>query len=228
MSFSLVQAWAHTNAASSTGVSLAFAAVPTAGNLLVAFTSLGTSLTDTHNTPTDDIGDGVPWALAKGPQSNGVADRGYLWWKQVGTPSGGQKTVTVTSSGTESQNIIAIAEYTAGVGGVITLDGTPVGASSAGTSNPVAGSITTTTANGLIVAVCSDNNAVATAGTGFTSRYTFNTLNPDTIEDQYTSVAQAYTAAFVDPSAAFWYAIAAAWKVGAAAPSSGNRIIMLN
>lgn len=213
MAFSITQAWsgaASGSQASGVPIVLTLAAVPAAGSLLVARGLIG-SLTGTLTTPTDTIGDGEPWLLATGPVDNTIIEREYLWWKQVGTPSGGGKDVSVTGDITGYTGVYVI-EYAPGGTGTVTMNGSPVSTNGAnGTIS--AGSITLTT-GGLVVAVCSSSSNNSTAGTGFTSRQSTTFLNFLDAEDQYPSSSGAVTCEFVNATPAYWLALAAAFKLG--------------
>jgi hypothetical protein len=216
MAFSIVQAWARVNTPAANGTSLVLGAVPAAGNLLVALTQKG-NITDIQNAPTDNLGDGVAWQLAVGPDDNQIAERGYMWWKQVGTPSGGGKTITTTSAGATANCFLEAAEYAPGAVGTISLNGTPVNAKTANAS-PNAGSLTTVAAAAsVIVAYGSCTGAAVTVGAGYTGRLFETVVNNTGIQDQFTSIAGVFPTAFTGGASGFCYALAAAFRVGAGA-----------
>lgn len=227
MAFSLVQTWADADTAASTSTPLVLVSVPTAGNLLVACVTGGVDTTQTFSIA-DNIGDSVAWNTAVGPQNNPFpTDRSYIFWKVVGTPSGGLKTITATATGAETHFSVMAAEY-AGGGGTIVLDGTPTSASAAAGTNPAPGAITTVSAAGLVIGYCTDNNADPTTGAGYT-RYLAGTAHQNfhAIEDQFTTVGGSYNPGFSELTGG-WAALGVAFKVSGAAALPRKEGIAVN
>lgn len=211
MAFTLVQTWADADTAASSSTPLVLVSVPTAGNLLVAIATGGTDVAQTFSIA-DNIGDSVSWNTAVGPQNNTFPnDRTYIFWKIVGTPSGGLKTITITSTGAETHLSVMAAEYNSG-GGAAALDGTPVGASGIAGTNPAPGNIVTTSSAGLVIGYCTDNNADPTTAATYT-RYLAGTAHQNfhAIEDKFTTASGTYNPGFTENTGG-WGAVGVAFK----------------
>lgn len=213
MAFSLAQAWTNAVSVGAATSPIVLASIPTTGNLLVCTVTLDLDVAQTASCA-DNIGDAGVWATAAGPGNNSInGERLYIFWKVVGTPSGGQKTITVTSTGVQTKMTICAAEYAPGTVGTISIDGTSVQSNGSGT-NPVAGTIVTTAA-GLVVGWVGDNNATPAAGSGFTNQTTPANSQFNAVEDQITVSAGSYSVAWVEATNTTWGALGAAFKVTA-------------
>ena len=201
---SLLQAWTSTGTGAAASVGLAYTNVPTAGNLLVC--AFATDSTKTLTSITDNIGDGVNWTLARGPDASAFSGSNlYTYYKVVGTPSGGNKTVTVLQSGSGVLTM-GLAEYATDKPGTWSIDGTPVG-TSGNSTDPTAGSITTAASTSIIVSQVMSGGSDPTAGSGFTVRNVFTPfIYFQDIEDQITTSANAYSVAWVNAVSNQWTA----------------------
>ena len=167
MSWTQVQNWADNwqIGSNATAPAVAMGSVPGAGNVVFAATWCD-GITVTY-TPSDTFSDGNTWNTVYGtPQADSInVQRIQLFWKQVGTPSGGGKTVTITPSGTATNKGLAVAEFNPN--GTVSVDGTPTSANgnSSGTYSP--GAITATT-GGLAIGVISQNNNDPTPNGSYT------------------------------------------------------------
>jgi hypothetical protein len=217
MTITAAQAWTSTGSnITPTSLSFAYTNVPAAGNLLVCVFVFDSALT--LSSITDNIGDGVAWSLAIGPiVDNNNGSKNYVYYKVVGTPSGGLKTVTVTASAASSAINIALVEYHSSVAGTWATDGTASVVNTVST-NPSPGAITTTSADGIVVGEVTKSGATPTAGTGFTIETTFTAyFGYQAIEDKITTASGSYTASWADAASSTWTALAAAFKFTASA-----------
>ena len=211
--FSLVQPWvAIRTSGVVTPATITLASIPIAGNLLIVQSESDGGTTIAIS---DTIGDGVPWTRARGPEVANVAYNCSIYYKIVGTPLGGGKTISSTPSASANTTCKA-GEYTTGAAGTIALDvSSYVSTVTLGTStNPYAPSLTTTGSIGLIVGFSADSSAAfSTAGAGYVSREaTVAYYGQETVEDQYTSAAGTYAVTFVNANVAGWVAQAIAFK----------------
>ena len=219
MTVSAKQNWTGTGTGSSVASEpLAFANVPIAGNLLVCYAELGNS--GGTGGIGDDIGDSVSWSqfAIKANATEGV--KCYGWWKVVGTPSGGGKTVTVSASPNEPISLV-IAEYQSSVGGITWgLNGTAIQTSGSG-SNPALGTISMSGDPSTVNSFISSDTAVATAGAGFTRQTTVTHFGDDAVEDLFTT-GTSQAVAWVG-SLGNWTGLAGAFK--AATGAGGGSMI---
>lgn len=214
MAFSIAQNWLYFDrtTASALASTVTFAAQPLAGDLLV-IEAQAHDLTTTL-TVTDDFGDAGVWTLAVGPITNTpFSFRSWVYYKIVGTPSGSGRSVSSTPS-VSVRNFMAVVNYRT-PGGVITLDGTPVSVvNTVGSANPVIGSVTTTSTDGVVIGLVHDSAGNCTAGAGFTVQTTTTGgIWQTTPEDKITTVAQAYTVAFTLATSGLFVGFALAFKV---------------
>jgi hypothetical protein len=207
-SIGLVQQWTNADAgAGGTSVALAFTSVPTAGSILIAG-GFNNGAAKTLNLPTDDSGDGVSWTLGKNSSAGGAVDCNMsTYYKVMGTPSGGGKTVTIT--GTNGGIVLFIAEFN-GNAASSNVDGTPTANSGSG-SPSAPGTVTTTRTNGLVVGMTSTSSGTPTAVAPFTRRSVNTTYQPIAIEDYYPSAAGPYDANMTNGGVG-WNAIGIAFK----------------
>jgi hypothetical protein len=210
ITISRTQDWTSNQTAGAVAsLSKAYVSVPTAGNLLVCYGGCSNSTTIT--VPTDDINDGGAWAAVAFPsplaEPNDLSFL-YMFWKKVGTPSGGGKTVTITP-GVNSNIEIAIAEFSTGGSPTWAVDGTPTKAENITSTDPTPGSITTTQTSGLVVGITMHTVIAITAAAGYTKRATMNILRNTDIEDQIVTSAGSYT-----PS---WTMASGVWSAGGVA-----------
>jgi hypothetical protein len=233
MAFSILQAWKHAVTSSPpTQTDLVLTSVPIAGNLLVVVVHF--SISATTVAMTDSIGDGVGWNTGVGPvnDSSSAYQRQYIFWKVVGTPSGGAKTLTATWSGGTTPGTLGVdaAEYQS-AGGVISLDGTATSASGHNVGPATTTGITTTGTEGLVISTLTDNAANYTTPTGgFTNRAIGNGTTDQSdiwnnnVADQYTSSAATYTPSQVLGGSEFWINMAIGFKAATASPAASYPI----
>lgn len=168
MAWSKTQNWISgwQTASNTTAPTATFTTVPASGSLVLAATWCdGVTATMTIS---DNFGDAGTWNLVVGPKADTISvQRVTLFWKIVGTPSGGLKTVTATPSVAATNKGVAIAEFSPG-GGTVTVAGTPTSnaGNTTGTLSP--GTITYSGSNGLSIGVISNNNADPTANATYT------------------------------------------------------------
>jgi hypothetical protein len=175
------QAWASAPRAAS-AQSKALVNVPTAGNVVVVCTAVADHLQTISMS--DDFSDGNSWNTLIGPITELNDDAAlYIFWKAIGTPSGGGKTVTATASGSANV-VLSVVEYAVDVGVTWASDGSASSTEQTAT-DPTPGAINTTGSNGVVIGYCIHTNSTAlTSVAGFTSRVQLS-RNED-IEDQIT------------------------------------------
>lgn len=128
------------------GGTLAYAANVSAGSLLLAFVNV-TGATEQVNGITDTLGN--TWARAV--QSTGaVGRRAEIWYTR--TASGGANTLTFDFSGAGTNHGVVIAEFS-GFSNGVSLDQFNSTSNGTNTTTHSAGSITTTVADAVLVAV---------------------------------------------------------------------------
>jgi hypothetical protein len=217
MSITLNQAWSNAGTNTTNNVPLAYGSIPAAGDLLIAVFSL--TDTQTLTSLADTIGDGVPWVQAGTTvHDNNSGSNNYVYYKTVGTPSGGAKTVTLTASATAGM-VLSIAAYRSSVAGTWSTDGF-ISVINTTSTNPSPGSITTTAADGVVLGYVVKSGATPTAGTGFTLQAApTGYFGYEGVEDQITTAAGSYTAAWVDGASSTWSALSAAFKWVTGAPA---------
>jgi hypothetical protein len=127
--------------------------------------------------------------------------RGF--YKVVGTPSGGAKTVTATITGTQAIQLF-VAEYGDGAGSPTwAIDGSQVGTNGTAT-RPVAGSIVVTGTNTVISACTRTSGSPHVAGTDFTVQATQNDWGNCSVEDRITTSAATYAVDLTSPTDQNW------------------------
>lgn len=212
MAITLTNAWKTGTAIFTTTANAVLDSIPSAGDLLVCCAA---TLTSTNTiTVSDSIGDGVSWSTAIGPTTLGAVGAMYIFYKQVGTPSGGGKTVTATVSNADFMPI--------GVGGYSggptpwTLDGSPTSSSNASSANPAPGAIVTTSAGPLVIGFANTANNGLTPGSGYNFKATVSLFGDGQVEDRIASSSGSYNPNWTASSDA-WIAQGAAWRSEAAA-----------
>lgn len=212
MAITRVQNWTvvpKTGGAGST-VDNVLATVPVAGNLLQLYIGSGDSGGAISGlTITDTIGDGVSWtAMTTNPTPLGnVGSLAYVqgYYKVVGTPSGGAKTVTATISGTQALALF-VAEYGDGAGSPTwAVDGAQIEAyGPAASGAPIAGSIVVTGTNTIITGFAQLESGTLAAGTNYTSQATNNVFAKYMVEDRITTSAATYPVDLSTPTDRAW------------------------
>lgn len=160
----LQQAWTHTNDGYGNHITKALVNVPTANSVVVVIVTNNTGMDPL--TPTDDFGDSGTWTVAQSYVSALFGYSIHAWFKQVGTPSGGGKSVTVTSSSI-NDIIIQMAEYAVSAAGTWALDTQNSLVAQYGTTIDT-GALTTTSA-GIIVGSTLSVATPTLTGVGFAS-----------------------------------------------------------
>lgn len=222
MAYASVQAWTTQRTTTGTTAVKAFVNVPTTGNLLVC--CIGGASFLTVSTVTDDIGDGVSWSAggAHNAGTNTSTDLN-MYYKVVGTPSGGGKTVTVTMSGSGIK-MIAIKELSGNASSSL-IDGTPL-AVSGSSANFSIGSITLTDASYVVGFVQNNDGSNPTAGSGFGNLTAMAVDGAGALEDMV-GVAGSQTVAFTHAASDTWDGIAVAFKPAAAGGGATPRMLTL-
>jgi hypothetical protein len=216
-SVSVEQGWVAAYGDSTSTAPATYANVPTEGNLLVVAVSLGSETGDSPaiTSVTDNIGDGGSWNI-EGPVTQtywgSFPMPTYILWKQVGTPSGGGKAVSVNySNGTQYQT--NCAEFSNSISGTWELDGSVTSSVDTGTS-PSAGSIDTSGSASVLIGALIADDGTATAGSG----YTLNTSGTTYVfycyaEYKITTSSGNYAVDFTDSTSTVYGAIGAAFTI---------------
>lgn len=205
MAITRVQTFAVTWKTAGTGstVTHTMASVPTAGNLLVACLASGdTGATQITITSFDDnIGDGVPWTESTlNPQGLTVSSKTKyrMYYKVVGTPSGGLKDVQCTITSIQAL-VLFVGEY--GVdSGVPTwsVTGSQIAANGVSPTFPAdAGDITTTIPDAVLVGFSGCQGSNWNAGSGYTRQATSTEWAQDSVEDRIVSSTGTYAVDWV-------------------------------
>ena len=169
-------------------VSVTFTAAQTLGNLNVVVVGWNDS-TSTITGITDSRGNSYAPAAAPVVQS-ATASQAIYYAKNIFAAATGANTVTVSFNVGARFPDIRIAEYS-GLDTVNPLD-VSVGAQGTTTSTSNSGSVTTTTANDLLVGANLVQSTTTAAGTGYTSRTI--TQDGDILEDRVVTVTGSYNA----------------------------------
>jgi hypothetical protein len=215
----LQQTWVGNNAYSYTGVQ-ALSNVPATNSIVVVAVSSLTSMAPSE-TPSDNFGDSGTWVALQ--QYVNVA-YGYtmsMWYKVIGTPSGGGKTVTVTSS-VRNDISIAVAEYATSSAGTWSTDTQSAVADTY--SNSINPGAITTTGGGVIVGTAYALPTLTSTGSGFTSRLALATAAATLyISDNISTAAGTYNATWSRPTSTTWSAGQSAIKFTAGAATTYSR-----
>lgn len=173
---------------SQSSVSVTFTAAQTLGNLNVVVVGWNDS-TATVSSITDSSGNSYAPAAAPVVQG-GTASQAIYYAKNIFAAAAGANTVTVTFNVGARFPDIRIAEY----GGLDTVNPLDVSAGAQGTTTSTSnsGSVTTTTANDLLVGANLVQSTTTAAGTGYTSRTI--TQDGDILEDSVVTVTASYNA----------------------------------
>lgn len=198
MTITRVQNWTVANKGDGSGstVTNTLTSVPTAGNLLVACLSSGDNGgAITVSSFDDNIGDGVSWEPhPNNPRGLGTdfSNSKYrMYYKTVGTPSGGGKAVQCTVTGTQALQLF-VAEYGIASGTPAwAVDGTPnsnVGL--IGLAN--SGNITTAGSDTVVIGFSGSTDSLWGAGSGYTRQVTSSNWASDGVEDRFVTSANTY------------------------------------
>jgi len=183
-------AFVQTNSAtpaSAQTVTVAYSQAQTAGNLNVVVIGWNDS-TATVSTVTDSLGN--TYAVAAAPVvQTGTASQVIYYAKNIASAAAGANTVTVTFGVTANAVDIRIAEYS-GLDTANPLDVSVGAQGNSATSN--SGSITTTSANDLLVGANLVQSVTTAAGAGYISRVI--TVDCDILEDRVVSATGSYSA----------------------------------
>jgi len=183
-----VQSNSATPQSPQTTVAATYTSAQTLGNLNVVIVGWNDS-TSTLSNVTDSLGNA--YALAAGPVvQSGTASQAIYYAKNISAAAAGANTVTVTFSVAAAFPDIRIAEYS-GLDTVNPLD-VSSGAQGTTTSTSNSGSVTTTSANDLLVGANLVQSTTTAAGTGYTNRRI--TQDGDILEDRLVTVTGSYNA----------------------------------
>jgi hypothetical protein len=171
-----------------TTVTVRYTAAQTAGNLNVVAVGWNDS-TAIVSSVTDSRGNGYALAAAPVVQS-GTASQAIYYAKNISAAAADTNTVTVTFSVAAAFPDVRIAEYS-GLDATNPLD-VSVGAQGTTTSTSNSGSVTTSSANDLLVGANLVQSTSTAAGAGYTSRGI--TQDGDILEDRVVTVAGSYNA----------------------------------
>jgi len=218
MPISLVQkATSGATSVLGTSISLAYSSNVTSGNLLVCVIGNGPVAAPNLATPTDTQGN--TWTLAVSQTVLDGTDFVTMYYAFAG--STGANTVTSTGSGTPSDLMMFVFEYS----GIVSPS--PIDKTHGGLGNS-AGNITTTNANDLLLsAIVGDGNVSGWSATNsFTVQET--AVNSNTVNismaaaDQIVSAVGTYNTTFNGTGLTGEAAIIASFKAGAPAPPPGS------
>jgi len=202
-------AWQIGNNATASVVTLTN--VPAAGSLVVAASWCdGTTVT---YTPSDNFSDGNSWnTVFATPQADSISvERIQIFWKQVGTPSGGGKAITLTPSGAATNKGFAAAEFNPGAGTTVSIDGTPISGNGNGSGTYSTGGITAAV-GGLAIGVVSQNSVDPTPNASYTG--TVITANGwfQYVEELLNSPSGATDPSWTSGTSGFWLAAGVVFK----------------
>jgi len=183
-----VQSNSATPQSPQTSVAIVYTAAQTLGNLNVVVVGWNNS-TSTVSSISDSRGN--VYAPAAGPVvQSGTSSQAIYYAKNISAAAAGANTVTVTFNVAAAFPDIRIAEYS-GLDTVNPLD-VSVGAQGTTTSTSNSGSVTTTSANDLLVGANLVQSTTTAAGTGYTNRRI--TQDGDILEDRIVTVTGSYNA----------------------------------
>jgi hypothetical protein len=210
--FTPVQRWTNVATRNVSSQSKAFSSVPTAGNIIFACGEFARDATLTSIS--DDTGDGVAWTAHTNSGVVGTAFAYiYLYYKKMGTPSGGGKTVTATMSGVSGEVSLHISEFS-GNDSSVALDGTVPTGTGTGLSQS-GGTVITTSAGSLIIVIGSSNN-IAMMIPISTNNVIVRSLTQDWsgihVCDYIATAAGSYTTDFVTGNSCTWAVMTAGFK----------------
>jgi hypothetical protein len=183
-----VQSNSATPQSPQTSVTVTYTAAQTLGNLNVVVVGWNNS-TSTIGTVSDSKGN-IYTVAANPVVQSGTASQAIYYAKNISAASAGANAVTVTFSPAAAFPDIRIAEYS-GLDTVNPLD-VSSGAQGTTTSTSNSGSVTTTSANDLLVGANLVQSTTLGAGTGYTSRVI--TGDGDILEDRIVTVTGGYNA----------------------------------
>ena len=192
----------------STGNSLAatFSAAQAAGDLNVVVVGWADSTT-TVSSITDTKGN--TYAPAGAAVSiSGTATQRIYYATSIVAAAAGANTVAVTLSANTSWPELKIAEYR-GISATSPLDA-EVGASGTTSASPNSGSLTTTSANDLLVGSNYADDEVSAPGSGYTQRY--QTAGGEILEDKTVSAIGSYSAGVTLTGSSWWVIQLAAFR----------------
>ena len=206
---------ATTNTASSS-VAITYASAQHVGGLNVVVvgweddTSNITSVADTK---------GNSYALAVGPVRNtGHNSLAIYYAKSILAATAGSNTVTVTFNTAAAGPDIRIAEYS-GLDTTSPFDVASSGLATSGTAMTT-GTMTTTSANELIVGADQLSQWTSAVGAGFTQRV--STSHGHVLEDRIVTSLGAYTADATQGASGFWTMIGATFRVAGSGGGGGG------
>lgn len=216
MTVSAKQNW--TSAGTGTNVAtqaLVLVSIPTAGNLMVCYAERGLG-TGTMSVA-DNIGDSVSWTEINHIANTTEGVTVYGWWKVVGTPSGGLKTVTVTNVTDNRALQVTAAEYQSSVGGITWgLNGTASSNTGLASVNPSPGAITLDANPSVVIGFVSTDNALSTAVATYTRQAIIEAFGEDAVEDKFVAASGSQTPSWTSASSN-WCAMGSAFKATPAA-----------
>ncbi len=195
----------YQNPDSGNPVAVTYASAQSAGDLNVVVVGWNDS-TSTVSSISDSKGNS--YVSAVGPTTNaGNATQTLYYAKNIASAAAGSNTVTVTFSGTVAYPSVRILEYS-GLDTSNPLD-VGVGASGTGTTQN-SGSLTTTTANDVLVASNYVDDSTTASGSGYTQR--FITSGGELVEDQIVASTSTYSATSTQSGADWWVMQLAAFR----------------
>lgn len=201
MAIAHVQSSGNFSVAAGTTIAKAYVSNVTAGNILAVLVQWSSSSATASVADTQ----GNTWNAVAGSLATNATSGNRSEWFWTVPASSGANTVTGTISGSVGERDIYIAEYS-GVDAVSPVDAS-VGANANG-ANPST-TLTTLTANTMMVAGALVPVGTATVGSGWTSRVT---QNGNLYEDKAAAATGSQTVAFTDASSSQWIISAMALK----------------
>lgn len=211
--------------AASSAVTLAYSSAQIAGDLNVVVVGWYPGAGVHVNAVSDSSNNA--YLLAVGPTSNGYATESIYYAKSIAGSAAGANKVTVSFSGAVPEADIRLAEYS-GLDPVNPLDVTAAATGSSTALN--SGSVTTGTANELLVGADMIYSSYAAAGAGYTARVV-SAPNGDLLEDRVVNVAGSYSASSTQASAGWWLMQLATFRMaggGLSAISPRNAALTLS
>jgi hypothetical protein len=201
-------------ATAQSSLSVTYAAAQTAGDLNVVVVGW-TDSTTTISSVTDSNGN--VYALAAGPTVQaGVQTQSIYYAKKIAAAVAGGNSVTVKFSASAPYIDIRILEYS-GLDTVNPLD-VSIGASGSG-STAGSGSVTTTTANDLLIGADIVTSITSGPGAGYTKRI-LTSPNGDIAEDRIVTAAGSYSASASMTSGKYVMQMVAFRAAGAGTPDA--------
>lgn len=211
---SIVQATSNAPFTNISSISAAYASAQAAGDLNVVVISWEDS-TGSVQSITDTSGN--TYHLAVGPTTqSGLASQSIYYAQNIRSAAANANTVTITFAAAVPHPDLRILEYS----GIDPANAFDVGTGSGSTTGTTAdsGSVTTTSANEVLIGADVIAHSFASVGPGYTLEV--RTAHDDVAEDQIVSAAGAYHATVTQSSSGWWVMQIAAFRAAGGAPAA--------